>query len=164
MRQPNAFLHCFRSSTGAIPDVLRADEDRDFRMRMQSSGLSTLLGYDTTGLIVTLSNCSSSLFPALSDDKAVPMLQAKLKHTQFQTNKLNKLIESMPGLICLIIRGLDGFGTDIDRIRRWLRMLRRVVYFYFLINDEEAIPSDGIGLIQAQSSVGFRLVCLSSQE
>lgn len=147
-----------------MPDVLQTREDCNFRANVQSSGLFSLLGYDTTGMAFPLAACSTSLFPALSDDVAVPFLQRKVRRTKIQTAKLTKLITDIRGSVGLIIRGLDGLGTKINRIRRWLRALRRAIYLYFLINDEEVLPDDGINLIQAQSSIGFRLVCLSSDD
>lgn len=65
------------------------------------------------------------------------------------TDGLYKIIESSPGPVCLVVRGLDGSSCEITRILSFLNGLGYTVYFTILVSERDTLPNNGNGLVDS---------------
>ena len=86
------------------------------------------------------------------------MFLEQFRRAKTATKVLNERIVIISGPTCLVIRGLNGFGTDFDRMRRRAEECDHDVFFILLIKDNEYLPNKGADLLDGWSSSGYNIV------
>lgn len=83
---------------------------------------------------------------------------------QNNTNKLYKIIESSPGPVCFVVRGLDGFYCEFTRIVSFLARLEHTSHFVILVCEHDSLPNHGVGLADSPCSSGYYTICFFSDD
>ena len=74
------------------------------------------------------------------------------------------MIEGASGLVCIIVRGLDGFGTYADRTLRWATEFGRDINSIYLVRKTQDLPNGGGNLLYSSISSGNCLILASLNE
>jgi len=162
----------FRSSGTVKNDALtlRTDASVMFQSRIPCKDLSALFGTDFSGPVHYSHDAPTSVFPVVNGETFTePQYQNVPKGTIDKARKsierLNRFLDALlPGYLGIVVRGIDGFGTDLARVARWLKLRKHRFWFMYLVLFDKVLANNGVGLVQGWLSCGYRLFGFSDQE
>jgi hypothetical protein len=167
------FIFLFRHSGKIIP-AFQDEKIVRFQVDSQCFDVSSLFGFRVVGEHVVVGYGKPSIFPSVSGDQSLREA-AQTKHNRGiftkarkATDHINALVDAAPpGLVYLVVRGLDGLGTILDRIRKWIKERKshnHQICIILMFRKDEFIPDDAASIVSAWASFGFRIVHFSDEE
>ena len=88
----------------------------------------------------------------------------RVGRAQRATQRLNEHITRSSGPVCIVVIGLDGFGTCADRTLRWATELGRNINFIYLVRKTQGLRNGGANLLYGSISSGYCLILFSLNE
>jgi hypothetical protein len=165
------FTHLFRHG-GAIPSAFQDQRIIQFQVDNQCFDLSSLLDCHVSGSrVVVVGHGKTNIFPSVSGDASLREatqtihIRGICTRARSSTDEINTKIKDAPaGFVYLTIRGLGSIDKLLDRIRTWIRELKRRLYFISMFRKDEYLPQDCAGLVPAWATFGLRLIRFSVEE
>ena len=145
--------------------ALKEDDAIQLQSDMQCIGPSELFDHAISGSHVHI-DCARTYVSPLHEDEEISTSKAgdktfleQFRRARTATKIFNERIAVASGTVCLVVYGLDGFGTIFARAERWAKECNRDVFLILLLKNNEHVPNQSADLFQAWSSSGFNVTC-----